>query len=189
MANFTKQAINHSFLKLLNERSLDQITVKYIVEDCGINRKTFYYYYQDIFAIIDEFTSNELMRIKAELPADVSWQTAQKALANAMLKNRNAMLHITRPLDDTILYQSAYDLIMQYLPQFIRQKDGGADIDESDVLLIANLNAMALAGFHVRWVRDGMKDDPNAMIDRVAAVMAGTTELAIQNAARLKREG
>ena len=48
MPSFTKQAIIHSFLKLLKEKPLEKITIKYIVEDCGINRNTFYYYFSDI---------------------------------------------------------------------------------------------------------------------------------------------
>ena len=38
MANFTKKAIKESFLKLLNEKPMSRITVRDIVEDCGINR-------------------------------------------------------------------------------------------------------------------------------------------------------
>lgn len=41
MSAYTKQAIKNSFLKLLNDRPLNQVTVKAIVEDCGINRNTF----------------------------------------------------------------------------------------------------------------------------------------------------
>lgn len=37
MPNFTKKAIEASFLKLLNERPLSKITVKDVVTDCGIN--------------------------------------------------------------------------------------------------------------------------------------------------------
>lgn len=48
MANFTKRAIRDSFVKLLNERPLSQITVKDIVDDCGVNRNTFYYHFRDI---------------------------------------------------------------------------------------------------------------------------------------------
>ena len=40
MSAYTKQAIKNSFLKLLNDRPLNQVTVKAIVEDCGINRNT-----------------------------------------------------------------------------------------------------------------------------------------------------
>ena len=38
VTSLTKRAIRASFLKLLNERPLNKITVKDIVEDCGINR-------------------------------------------------------------------------------------------------------------------------------------------------------
>ena len=48
MANLTKKAIRDAFVKLLNQRPLHQITVKDVVETCGVNRNTFYYYYQDI---------------------------------------------------------------------------------------------------------------------------------------------
>ena len=48
MASFTKKAIRDSFVKLLNEKSLSQITIRDIVDDCGVNRNTFYYYYQDL---------------------------------------------------------------------------------------------------------------------------------------------
>ena len=36
MTTLTKDAIKQSFMKLLNQKSLSKITVKEIVEDCGI---------------------------------------------------------------------------------------------------------------------------------------------------------
>ena len=44
LANFTQKAIRASFIKLLNQKPLSQITIKDIVDDCGVNRNTFYYY-------------------------------------------------------------------------------------------------------------------------------------------------
>ena len=49
MPPFTKQAIIASFLKLAENVPLEKITVKDIVEDCGVNRKTFYYYFNSSF--------------------------------------------------------------------------------------------------------------------------------------------
>ena len=54
MASFTKKAIVASFLKLCAKKQPDKITVRDIVDDCEINRNTFYYYFQDIYALIDE---------------------------------------------------------------------------------------------------------------------------------------
>ena len=48
MPPFAIREINNSFIKLLTERPISQITVKDIVEDCGVNRNSFYYHFQDI---------------------------------------------------------------------------------------------------------------------------------------------
>ena len=58
MSPYTKQAIKNSFLKLLNERPLSQVTVKAIVEDCGINRNTFYYHFADIASLATEIITD-----------------------------------------------------------------------------------------------------------------------------------
>ena len=42
MPNFTKIAIQQSFMRLLGQRPITKITVKDIVEDCGINRNSFH---------------------------------------------------------------------------------------------------------------------------------------------------
>ena len=53
MANFTKQAIETAFLQLLNEKPLNKISVRDIVEKCGINRNSFYYHFQDIYEVLE----------------------------------------------------------------------------------------------------------------------------------------
>ena len=66
MASFTKQAIRESFLRLLDEYPLRDITVKMIVETCGINRKSFYYHYQDIPALLEEIVMEGMDEAMAE---------------------------------------------------------------------------------------------------------------------------
>ncbi len=64
MANFTKQAIKAAFLELLDEKPLNKISVRDIVERCGINRNSFYYHFQDSPSLLGEIIverTNELM--------------------------------------------------------------------------------------------------------------------------------
>ena len=63
MSAYTKQAIKNSFLKLLNDRPLNQVTVKAIVEDCGINRNTFYYHFTDIPSLATEIITERADQI------------------------------------------------------------------------------------------------------------------------------
>ena len=59
LAGFTRKAIKETFITLLEERPLSEITVKDIVETCGINRNSFYYHFRDIPALIDEIVKEE----------------------------------------------------------------------------------------------------------------------------------
>ena len=38
MSIYTKKAIMDSFVKMLSQKSFDKITIKDIIEDCGLNR-------------------------------------------------------------------------------------------------------------------------------------------------------
>ena len=48
MSGFTKEIIAKTFTELLDEKPMSKITVKDIVERCGVNRNTFYYHFKDI---------------------------------------------------------------------------------------------------------------------------------------------
>ena len=67
MAQFTKKAIIEAFIEQLGERPLDKITVKDIVTRCGVNRNTFYYYYQDIYALFSDIFELETQRILGDI--------------------------------------------------------------------------------------------------------------------------
>ncbi|WP_303030813.1 TetR/AcrR family transcriptional regulator, partial [uncultured Duncaniella sp.] len=58
--NFTRKAIQETFITLLDERPLNKITVKDIVETCGINRNSFYYHYQDLPALLEEIIAQRV---------------------------------------------------------------------------------------------------------------------------------
>ena len=49
----SKRNIRNSLLELLQEKPLDKITVKSLCEKAGVNRGTFYRYYEDIFDLFD----------------------------------------------------------------------------------------------------------------------------------------
>ena len=59
MTNLTKDLIKKTFVSLLERMPLTQITVKMIVEGCGINRNSFYYHYQDLPALIEEIVRED----------------------------------------------------------------------------------------------------------------------------------
>ncbi len=56
----TKKAIHTALIRLLSRKSLNTITITELAREADINRKTFYTYYSDVFAVLDEI-ENELV--------------------------------------------------------------------------------------------------------------------------------
>ena len=76
MAQHTKNAIRLAFIQLLNERPLDKISIKDIAEKSAVNRNTFYYYYADIFALVEDILQLEIEDFQAKMRRYDSWQEA-----------------------------------------------------------------------------------------------------------------
>ena len=68
MPSFTQVAIKQSFLKLLEQYPISKITVKMIVLDCGINRNTFYYHFEDIPMLLEEVIEDQIDVVAGRLP-------------------------------------------------------------------------------------------------------------------------
>ena len=94
MPNFTKRAIKDAFLRQLTERPLSQITVKDIVEECGINRNSFYYHYEGIPALLEEIIAGELDRLTKAYPSIDSMEQGVDAAVEFIRANKRAVLHI-----------------------------------------------------------------------------------------------
>lgn len=74
MSNITKKALALSLKKLMNEFSLDKITVKGIALQCGVNRQTFYYHFKDIYKLIEWiYTEEAIVNIK-QYKSYETWQ-------------------------------------------------------------------------------------------------------------------
>jgi len=71
----TKRAIYSAFAELLSERSIDDITIKDIVDIADINRKTFYNYYSGIHMLLDEIENN-IVRIYEEALGETDFREA-----------------------------------------------------------------------------------------------------------------
>lgn len=56
----TKKAIRRAVIELLNQKEIDEITVKDIADRADINRKTFYNYYNSVYQVVEEI-ENEIV--------------------------------------------------------------------------------------------------------------------------------
>ena len=109
MANFTRRAIKETFLKLLNQRPLNQITVKDIVEDCGINRNSFYYHFEDLPALVEEMVGEQVQSLIQKHPTVSSVEECADAVIELVMENRRAVYHIYNSLSRDVFERYLMD--------------------------------------------------------------------------------
>lgn len=159
MPNFTKRAIKESFLKLLNEQPLTQISVRKIVEECGINRNSFYYHYQDIPALIEEIVMDAANTLIQQHSSITSFDEGVEAAFRFTLDNKRAILHICNSVNRNI-YEQYLMRICEYVVttyfDTVFEKD---IISKSDRDIMILFTKCELFGLFIDWINTGMQDD------------------------------
>lgn len=167
MANFTKRAIRDAFLQQLAQRPLNQITVKDIVEECGINRNSFYYHYEGIPALLEEITAEELDRLIKAHPTIASMEQGVDAAVEFIRANRRAVLHIYNSVSRDVFERYLMDSCRYVVTTYVNTALAGRTIDEADKAVLIRYHTCACFGIIIDWLNGGMKDDLSAYFCRI----------------------
>lgn len=179
MAGFTKKAIRDSFVKLLNERPLSQITIRDIVEDCGVNRNTFYYYFQDLPQLVETIVDEAADRIVYEHPAMESIEDCLNAIIGFALENRKAVLHIYHSINRDIYEQYQWRICEHMVTTYVDRILVGRAVPEQDRKLMIDYLKCLCFGLVIGWLENGMQEDIRARFHRICEWKHGDLEAMI----------
>jgi AcrR family transcriptional regulator len=180
---YTKRAIMEGFLKLLNERPFDKISVVDIAETCKINRNTFYYYYQDVYALVDDVFRLETQRFMEQSGSCKSWDEVFVKATAFTQANRHAVYHIYNSINRDRLEKYLYDVIEAGMTSFVRTEAEGLSVPEEDIVALSSFYTAALLGLTVKWLGDGMKTDAQNYIADIARLLEGSIRFAFSHSA------
>jgi AcrR family transcriptional regulator len=183
---YTKKMICETFIKMLNERPLNKITVTAIVTECEINRNTFYYYYTDIYAILSEIFQTQLQTVIDEYNDTLSWEESFIVAANFALENRKAIYHVYNSMQREELEDYIYNVSGNVMIRYVEKVSDGIPASSGDKKLIASFYQCALTEMVLHWVASGMKEDPDTIIRRIGQLFDGHIALSLKRSACLK---
>lgn len=184
MTSKKRDAIIESLLKLLDERPLSKISVKDIVEDCGINRNTFYYHFQDMPALIEAMAMEELNRVMRQYSDISSIEECFSAVMRLSMAHRRAVYHIYNSANRDILERYMLEICEYAVAKYVDGAARGCDLSPEDRDIIIRGGKCACFGLAVDWLNEGMRGDAQAHIARLCELYGGTMERAIQRSAQ-----
>ena len=162
----TKRAIADSLKALTKTKAFDKISVKDISEQCGINRQTFYYHFEDKYTLLKWIYESDLL---SKYMTDVSfdnWTTRLESLLTAMTKDKtfyiNTVRHTENYIQEYLLVQ-AQDIFEQAINVIDESAnaEGKKTVSKEQRNFIARFFAYGSCGIIIEWVSRGMIEEPD----------------------------
>ena len=155
------------------KKPVNKITISDITEDCGINRMTFYYHFKDIYDLVEWSCVEDAARALDGKKTYDTWQQGFQQIFQAVLDNKpfvqNVYQSVNREQVETYLYSLTHNLLIGV----IEEKAVGMQVRDEDKEFIADFFKFAFVGLMLDWIRNGMKKDPQQIIDRLSILIEG----------------
>lgn len=159
MASYTKNAIKETFMKLLDERPLNSISVKDIVKACGINRNSFYYHFEDLPSLIDELMTDEADKVIRKYASSKSFMECYEAVMTFLRRKKRTVMHVYRYVDRAIFESYALKSSRYFVQSYADTAFADRDIPAQRKELIIRILSCLLVGMMLEWFEGGMKEE------------------------------
>ena len=187
MQKNTKELISSTFIKLAEEKPFDKITIKDIVTECNINRNTFYYYYSDVYDLLEEIFKKEMSVIIETHNETSAWMEGFLKVANIAYNHKKFIRNIcnSRSYDyfENYMFRACHHIIVD----FVTLNADDRDVPAEDIEFIATFYEHGLVGTISAWFKSGMKTEPIELVGQLWLVL-GNIKFSLRRSEKRKRE-
>ncbi|MBU3180496.1 dihydroxyacetone kinase transcriptional activator DhaS [Clostridium psychrophilum] len=173
-SQITKKALALSIKKLMETIPLAKLTIREIVNNCGINRQTFYYHFKDKFDLVNWIYYSEAIESISDCKNYAHWTDGMYKTLVYFMNNKsfytNAVNTPGQNGFDGYLFEKTYDLIMGV----VNDISSNLNVTPTDKNFIADFYTHAFVGITIQWIKDSMKESPELMVDKLNDVVEGS---------------
>ena len=184
MPSFTRQAIMDAFLRLLAHKPFRKVTVRDIVEECGVNRTTFYYYYQDMYAIVEDLVASMLAPYAAALVGQGVEEDLRDA-ADFVRMHRRALLGLWEGLGQEAVRRYLFSVLDGPLGQMVARDAEGLSVTPEERETVRILMRENLFGYFYLYLRGELPTG----IGTLEAATRGTSRGMLKNIEDARKGG
>jgi len=183
MSQETKKALADSLKTIMMIKSLDKITIKEIVDICGVNRQTFYYHFQDIYELLGWIYKTEAVDSISNCKTYETWQEGFLKIFCYVGDNKalcmNTFNSMGRDHLETFLHNEIFPLIIDVIEEVAKD----SSITSDDKTFISDFYTFAFIGILTSWMKSNMEEKPERIIHKVENLVNGDIEKVIKNTA------
>ncbi len=144
----TKMAFCTSLKNIMKHKPFSKITVSELIKDCNLNRKTFYYHFEDIYGLLKWMLEQEAFEVVRQFDLLVDYKDAFDFVVNYVENNAYFLNCIYDSVGRDELKRFFYKDFIGITEKIIRDasKNLDVDIDDNFRQFLCNFYTEAIAG-------------------------------------------
>lgn len=186
-ALITKKAIANGFKQILQNKAFDKITIGEITAQCGLNRQTFYYHFQDKFDLINWIVYQEAILVIREQLSIENWD--QKVLELLAIMKSDAHFYQTtlKDIDGTefqnYLFTVTKEIFMEMIEGLSQEARHNPELSgrmtAEKKKFAAEFLSYGVVGMIISWAQNGMKQSPEEITRSIKEIINGARMFAV----------
>lgn len=167
-----KVLIAEAFLSLSQQKNIDKITVKDLVETCNISRQTFYYHFQDIMEVI-EWSMQQAMQ--AMLEKSLAATTPEEVLLifiSSAYENKDRIQKLIHSQRREQIEKMMFQAIHNGLIQIAHEKSPQLDVNYYDLELATRFYTYGIVGLLIE-ASEKKQVDCNKLAHQLNLLLSG----------------
>ena len=176
----TKKAIAAGLKEIMKHKNFDKITIADITEQCGLNRQTFYYHFQDKYELINWIYYNEaIVLLSTKLTFD-TWGDRILEMLTVMKKETYFYENALKSSSNNEFQEYLLSYSNELFKNIIEKLDETHAVSKDDVEFIAQFYSFGVVGLIVSWAKTGMATSPEIMITQVKSLIYDSRMFAVK---------
>ena len=144
----TKIMLCNSLKSIMKQKPFSKITVSELIKDCNLNRKTFYYHFEDIYGLLKWMLEQEAFEVVRQFDLLVDYKDAFDFVINYVEKNAYFLNCIYDSVGRDELKRFFYQDFIGIIEKIVRDAEAKLDVTMTDSFrfFVCNFYTEALAG-------------------------------------------
>ena len=187
MPSSTKEALAAALKKMMAVKPIDRITVKDIVEMCGVNRQTFYYHFDDVYDLLEwVFEADADKNLPHEVIYD-RWREDVSMFFMYLRQNADFALNIYNSPNRTYMLRFYKKKLQSCIRSFAVIVSKDMQIDRQDFEFVVEFYANCVVGVISQWLDLGMQLPQDVTEEQCLRVLDGSVENLLSRFDRAKK--
>lgn len=169
----TKRTLSASLKKFMKHKTLSKISVTDIITDCGVNRKTFYYHFEDKYALLKWTLEQETVEVLKNFDLLVDAEEALIFVLDYVDKNQ----HILNCAYDSMGREEMKRFFLADFLGIVKtiieklEKEENRFLPENFKDYLVNFYAKALAGIFIDYFQNKDKFNRNELVKNTLFIL------------------